>query len=93
MISEAELRETAAIARIPLKDDEIGSLQEQFQKMIDYFAMLDLPAEMDAGKEVVARTAELAECRLDEVCLKKDRSATTVAPDFSEEFFFVPRVL
>jgi aspartyl-tRNA(Asn)/glutamyl-tRNA(Gln) amidotransferase subunit C len=90
VISAADVRHIARLARLELSDDEVARFQVELSKILDYVAQLDaLEAEMAAEP----RSADQPP-RDDVVEPWPDvRPLHGEAPDFNDGYYRVPRVV
>ena len=92
-ITKKEVEHVAKLARIALKDEEAEQLTQQLSDILTYVEKLN---ELDT-KDVEPTSHVLPVrnvLREDEVCGSIDRGKALVnAPDRTEEFFRVPKVI
>ena len=90
-IGRDEVLHVARLAELAVRDDEVGRLVQQLNRIVDYVAQLDeVPAEEQAAPFLPGPA---------EVSLREDtpgpvplaRPPAAIAPEFADGFFLVPR--
>jgi len=92
-LSDDEVRHVATLARLALTDDETARFGRQLSRILEYIQTLN---ELDTSQvEPTAHVVPMANVwRDDEVEPSADREAVLGnAPDRTEEFFRVPKIL
>jgi aspartyl-tRNA(Asn)/glutamyl-tRNA(Gln) amidotransferase subunit C len=90
-IGREEVLHVAKLAELAVKDEELGRLVEQLNRIVDYVAQLnEVPADGMAEPFLPGPTA--AKLREDVPGSDPlDRPPAELAPEFREGFFLVPR--
>ena len=90
-ISRVQLKETAALARLELNEDEVARLTRDCQSILHYFEMVREADPADAvGGASVGPAAPLREDRVEPDPLVE--KLEDVAPDWREGYFLLPRL-
>ncbi len=93
MITRDDIKKIADLAMLSLKEDDIDKFTEQFREILDYMKEID---ELDLNNQQAAfHITEMNNVfREDKVKNSLDNeTATSNAPESSEGFFNVPRVI
>ena len=93
MISREEVQHVARLARLHLTDEEAERMREQLDAILAY---IDKLRELDVeGVEPTAHAVPLVNVMRDDAltpCLWQEQALAN-APDRSDEFFRVPRII
>ena len=92
-VTEADVKRTAALARLRLSPEETLAMTENLNKIFQYIDQLH-EVNTDNVKPLhhVLEMSNVLEDDLPRECLKREE-ALEGAPDQTEEFFRVPRVI
>ena len=86
-----EVLHVAKLAELAVREDELRRLVEQMSRIVDYVATLD-EVRTDSDVEAVRAGPESAPLREDvEASVPLARPPSTMAPEFKDGFFLVPR--
>ena len=88
-ISSDLVKKVAELARLELEDDEVGFYQLQFEKVLDYFGVLDQIDGLENNAEV-CETPERSDTVLDQDFTE---DAIRLAPKSTGTSFEVPKVI
>lgn len=92
-ISPAQVKHVAALARLALGEQELETMRQQLNGILDYIAALDVLDVSEVEPTVTPGSAEVA-LRKDEVVGALSRSEVLAqAPAHAEGGFSVPKVL
>ena len=97
-ISEDEVRLTAQLSELLLDDKELPRLTEALKTMLGHFEVVSrVVGEGKNTASPVEKLGRLSDCRPDERLTQSHseddrKKLVEVAPDFEDEFFFVPRI-
>lgn len=92
MITDEQVRHVAKLARIELKDDEVAVFREHFEKILDYFGMLD---SVEENIEPAFHVLDICNVFRDDVpgeCLNKEEVMAN-APKTEKGYFRGPRIV
>jgi aspartyl/glutamyl-tRNA(Asn/Gln) amidotransferase C subunit len=92
-ITREDIRLTAKLSQLPLEEEEIPRIAQAMSTILEHFSAFPaIPVETAELHSPVERCCSLGECREDQPALGTRERIAEIAPDFEDEFFFVPRI-
>lgn len=91
-ITQEQVIRTAAMAKLSLRNDEVSSLRQQIQEMLDHVAKATPPGEKGPGAVPAKANGRLAYFTEPWQGLRQEE-VLALAPDSQQGFIRVPRVM
>lgn len=93
VISREEVLLTAELSQISLEEHEIPGILKALGVILEHFeAFSSINLEQGKQKSPVENHVSLEDCRADIPIPGNRERISEIAPDFEDDFFFVPRV-
>lgn len=94
IISNEELKTTIVLANINVDEEEFTRLLDGLNKILEYFDVISLESNYREDSELYMQAeVSFQNLRQDKANRVSHAETKSNAPDFEEDYFFVPRII